>query len=84
MLTLIEGVLLGLSVAAPVGPTNIELIRRGLKSGFLWFVALSALLHSGRRTPRVFKVISAIAGLVLIGFGVNFGYRIIQSYIFGS
>ena len=204
MPTLIEGILLGLSVAAPVGPTNIELIRRGLKSGFgaciafalgvevalviylvavfaglsfvtevvwfnlllsafgvvvlfylgfsnikvlfsadsfdmsagtqdsrhfvpgivltltnpavllfwsgiiganvatkdfnlgmslslsggiligvsLWFVALSALLHGGRRwiTPRVFKVISAVAGLVLIGFGLNFGYRIIQSF----
>jgi threonine/homoserine/homoserine lactone efflux protein len=31
----IEGIILGLSVAAPIGPTNIEMIRRGLKNGFL-------------------------------------------------
>src|SRR5213594_2563169 len=28
------GVLLGLSIAAPLGPVNVEIIRRGLRSGF--------------------------------------------------
>ena len=35
MVIVIEGIILGLSVAAPIGPTNIEMIRRGLKNGFL-------------------------------------------------
>lgn len=34
MNTIIQGILLGLSVAAPVGPTNLEIIRRGLKDGW--------------------------------------------------
>ena len=48
----------------------------------LWFVMLSALLHGGRRwiTPQVFRIISAIAALVLIGFGLSFGYQIIQLF----
>jgi threonine/homoserine/homoserine lactone efflux protein len=197
MALLIQGVVLGLSVAAPVGPTNIELIRRGLKGGFgvgvsfaagvlvaliiylaaifaglsfltelewfnltlsifgvfvlfylgytnirsspsldvdsqgqdgrhfysgilltlsnpavllfwsgiiganiasrefslgdsllisggillgvsAWLMFLSTLLSWGRKyvTPQVFKYISVIAGLVLIGFGLSFGYRV--------
>lgn len=32
--TLLQNILLGLSLAAPVGPVNVEIIRRGLKSGF--------------------------------------------------
>jgi threonine/homoserine/homoserine lactone efflux protein len=198
---IIEGILLGLSVAAPIGPTNVELIRRGLKSGFwagirfalgvevvlvlylaavfaglsfltdlawvntlltlfgllvlfylgygslrdfvrreqldmedgaqderhfvsgilltitnpavllfwsgiiganvatrafsladsllvsagiligvgVWLLLLSLLLHGGRRyvTPRVFGYVSLVAGLVLIGFGLTFGYRLL-------
>ncbi len=32
--TLLQNILLGLSLAAPIGPVNMEIIRRGLKSGF--------------------------------------------------
>ncbi len=32
--TLLQNVLLGLSLAAPIGPVNLEIIKRGLKSGF--------------------------------------------------
>lgn len=30
-----EGIGLGLAIAAPIGPVNIEIIRRGLRDGFL-------------------------------------------------
>ena len=30
-----EGIGLGLAIAAPIGPVNIEIIRRGLRNGFL-------------------------------------------------
>jgi L-lysine exporter family protein LysE/ArgO len=59
---------------------NTLMISGGILIGVtIWFLALSALLHGGRRyiTPRVFGYISAIAGLVLIGFGLSFGYRIV-------
>jgi len=32
--TILQNTLLGLSLAAPIGPVNVEIIRRGLKSGF--------------------------------------------------
>ena len=32
--TLLQNILLGLTLAAPIGPVNLEIIRRGLHSGF--------------------------------------------------
>ena len=32
--TLVQNILLGLSLAAPIGPVNLEIIKRGLNSGF--------------------------------------------------
>ena len=48
-----------------------------------WFFTLSLLLHWGRRfiNETAMRYISLIAGLVLIGFGVHFGYRAIASRI---
>ena len=34
MKIILNGILLGLSITAPIGPTNIEVIRRGLKEGW--------------------------------------------------
>ena len=34
MSTIIRGIILGLSITAPVGPTNVEVIRRGVKEGW--------------------------------------------------
>jgi threonine/homoserine/homoserine lactone efflux protein len=32
--TLLQNVLLGLTLAAPIGPVNVEIIKRGLNAGF--------------------------------------------------
>jgi len=32
--TLFQNILLGLTLAAPIGPVNVEIIKRGMKSGF--------------------------------------------------
>ena len=32
--TLLQNILLGLTLAAPIGPVNVEIIKRGLNSGF--------------------------------------------------
>lgn len=42
-------ILLGLSLAAPIGPINAAQIDRGIKSGFLhaWFVGVGAVLADG-------------------------------------
>lgn len=53
---------------------NISAIISGV---VLWFFALSMLLHWGKRfiNEATMRYISVIAGLVLIGFGLYFGYN---------
>tara|TARA_R110002110_G_scaffold415857_2_gene658521 strand:+ start:2637 stop:3257 length:621 start_codon:yes stop_codon:yes gene_type:complete len=46
---LLEKVLLGVTLAAPIGPVSIEIIRRGLASGFIaaFLVSVGAVLGDG-------------------------------------
>ena len=83
---LAQGMLVGLALAAPVGPINIEIVRRGLAGGFLsgWLVGIGAmtadvifcaLIVTGvaqiADSPRL-RVPMYIAGaVVLIYLGVN-------------
>jgi L-lysine exporter family protein LysE/ArgO len=41
---LIRGIIVGISLGAPVGPVNVEIVRRGLRNGFLsgWQVGIGA------------------------------------------
>ncbi|MBX6341250.1 MAG: LysE family transporter, partial [Thermomicrobiaceae bacterium] len=41
----LRGILIGLSLGAPIGPINVEIVRRGLRSGFLsgWLVGAGAI-----------------------------------------
>lgn len=43
----------------------------------LWTLGLACALHFGRRAARgpALKIVSALAGLVLIGFGVQFAWK---------
>ncbi len=66
--TMVKGILLGLSITAPVGPTNIEVIRRGLKEGWK-----SAFIFS------IGVMVALIIYLVLVVFGLSF---LTQSRIF--
>ncbi|MBI5046998.1 LysE family transporter [Candidatus Micrarchaeota archaeon] len=65
---IVKGILLGLSITAPIGPTNIEVIRRGLKEG--WKSAFVFCLG---------VMIALITYLVLVVFGLSF---LTQSIIF--
>jgi L-lysine exporter family protein LysE/ArgO len=42
---IVYGMTVGVALAAPIGPINIEIIRRGIRDGFLhgWMVGLGAL-----------------------------------------
>lgn len=56
---LASGILLGLSVAAPIGPVNVAVIRRGLAAGFVpaWMLGL------GAATADTFYVILVFLGV---------------------
>ena len=59
MTPIVEGIVLGLSVAAPIGPTNIEMIRRGLKNGFWPCIAFA----SGVEVVLIVYLIAVFSGL---------------------
>ncbi len=60
MNTFLHGILLGLSITAPIGPTNIEIIRRGLKEG--WRSAFMFCMG---------VIIALIIYLVMVVFGLS-------------
>ena len=74
---ILRGIILGLSITAPIGPTNVEVIRRGLKEG--WRSAAAFCL--GALVALIFYLLLAVFGLsflaesplantLLLGFGV--------------
>ena len=73
--------IIGVNVATrELSPRNSLLLSGGILIGVtIWFLFLSAVIYGGRRyiTPNIFGYISATAGLILIGFGLSFGYRIL-------
>lgn len=65
MLTLLlSGIVLGFTVAAPIGPVNIAVIRRGLASGFrsAWLLGLGAGIADAIYVVLVFLGLAPILG----------------------
>lgn len=84
MLNILQNILLRVSLAAPIGPANIEVIKRGLKYGFLPAFLLSLgtaladttyllLIYFGLSNfiaiPIVKTVISIFGGVILLYLG---------------
>lgn len=59
----LRGVLIGIALAAPIGPINIEIVRRGLRSGFRsgWLVGAGAVAGD---TLYLLVVIAGLAPLI--------------------
>ncbi len=59
---LVEGMFVGVALAAPIGPINVEIVRRGLRGGFLhgWLVGFGAVSAD---TIYCVLVVSGIAPL---------------------
>lgn len=55
---LLQGVILGISVAAPIGPVNVAMIQRGLRQGF----AGAFLLGLGSTVADLLYILLAYAG----------------------
>ena len=56
-----RGIILGLSITAPIGPTNVEIIRRGITQG--WKSAAAFCLG---------VMVALIFYLLLVVFGLSF------------
>jgi threonine/homoserine/homoserine lactone efflux protein len=84
MLNILQNVILGISLAAPIGPVNVEVIKRGLKHGFIpafltgvgaasadttWLLAIYLGLANFINSPFVKTGIWAFGAIVLIYLG---------------
>lgn len=70
MSTIIRGIVLGLSITAPVGPTNVEVIRRGAREG--WRSAATFCLG---------VIVALVLYLLLVVFGLSF---LVESTVFNT
>jgi threonine/homoserine/homoserine lactone efflux protein len=82
MQTILRGIILGLSITAPIGPTNIEIIRRGTRYGwraavvFCLGVMIALILYlclvgiglTYLIQSPIFNVVLSIAGMIVLGF----------------
>ncbi len=62
-------------------PVEVAYVASLIAGCMIWVLLLSFLLHRGRRLIRgpVMRVLSAAAGLALIGFGVHFAIKALGS-----
>lgn len=74
---IVYGMTVGVALAAPIGPINIEIIRRGIRDGFMhgWLVGLGALTAD---TVYAMVIVSGLAS-----FAGNEGVRVVL-YIAGG
>jgi threonine/homoserine/homoserine lactone efflux protein len=70
MNTIIRGIVLGLSITAPVGPTNVEVIRRGAREG--WRSAATFCLG---------VIVALVLYFLLVVFGLSF---LVESTVFNT
>ena len=82
MSTIIRGIILGLSITAPIGPTNIEVIRRGAQEGwrsaraFCLGVILSLVIYlllvilglSYLTESKIFNTLLTILGVIVLAY----------------
>ena len=83
MIVLIQNIILGISLAAPIGPVNIEVIRRGMRFGFFssFSVSLGAALadstylvliyfgFTSLMSPEIWSLIWVFGAAILIFLG---------------
>lgn len=78
---MIKGIVLGFSIAAPVGPIGVICIRRtltsGMGNGFISGLGAARLILSGmvnvlrhKFDQKRLKWINQLSGLIIAGFGV--------------
>jgi threonine/homoserine/homoserine lactone efflux protein len=92
--TILRGVILGLSITAPIGPTNIELIRRGTREGpratiAFWLGVMVALVLylllvvlglSFLTESREFNMLLTSLGVIVLGY---LSYSSIRDFFVG-
>jgi len=65
MFNLIQNIILGVSLAAPIGPVNIEVVKRGLRDGF-WPAFLLSLGAASADTTYLLVIYFGLSNFITI------------------
>ncbi len=93
--TVIRGIILGLSITAPIGPTNVEVIRRGARGGarsaatfclgvmvaLVLYLALVVLGLSFLTESVVFNTLLTLFGVIVLAY---LAYSSIKDFFTGT
>jgi len=81
--TLVQNILLGLSLAAPIGPVNLEIIKRGLNSGFkqAFFTGAGAMCADTTYLILIFFGLTSFLNFVFIKIFLGIAGSFILIYL---
>jgi len=81
--TLLQNILLGLTLAAPIGPVNVEIIKRGLNSGFrqAFLTGMGAICADATYLTLIFFGLTAFLNNVFIIYFLGIAGSFILIYL---
>jgi threonine/homoserine/homoserine lactone efflux protein len=81
--TLLQNIILGLSLAAPIGPVNLEIIKRGLNAGFTqaFLTGMGANFADATYLTLIFFGLTSFLNIALLKIALGIGGSIILIYL---
>jgi threonine/homoserine/homoserine lactone efflux protein len=81
--SLLQNIILGLSLAAPIGPVNLEIIKRGLKSGFkqAFLTGVGAMSADTTYLTLIFFGLTSFLNITFMKIILGFSGGIILIYL---
>ena len=81
--SLLQNIILGLTLAAPIGPVNLEIIKRGLRSGFrqAFFTGAGAMSADATYLTLIFFGLTAFLNIAILKIILGIGGSIILIYL---
>lgn len=81
--SVLQNIILGLSLAAPIGPVNLEIIKRGLNSGFrqAFLTSIGAMSADATYLTLIFFGLTAFLNIALMKIVLGLGGSFILIYL---
>lgn len=81
--SVLQNIILGLSLAAPIGPVNLEIIKRGLHSGFrqAFLTSIGAMSADATYLTLIFFGLTAFLNIALMKIVLGLGGSFILIYL---
>ena len=81
--SVLQNIILGLSLAAPIGPVNLEIIKRGLNSGFrqALFTGIGAMIADSTYLTLIFFGLTSFLNIAFMKIVLGLGGSFILIYL---